>query len=186
MGIEKSADFFSEEQQNAFRLNYSSKSNIKFLTGYLEIDNDDIPDNYFDCVFSVSVLEHIPFESLQNTFKKIYKALKPGGGYSLNSYDLCRSLPQSIVEEVYNAHRLAGLEFMDAACTPKLDWTSPDICMEDPRTVLNWYMQQIKDNEKIANWPGNYGSILMAAKKPVEDSRTHGKTGFISKIFQSC
>lgn len=38
-----------------------------------------LPDNYFDYIFSVSVVEHVPTETLGDFFEDIYRILKPSG-----------------------------------------------------------------------------------------------------------
>jgi hypothetical protein len=37
------------------------------------------PDSYFDRIFSVSTLEHIPMENMLDVFKDMHRCLKPGG-----------------------------------------------------------------------------------------------------------
>ena len=41
--------------------------------------SDQLPDNYFDNLFSVSVIEHVPDEALTDFFKDCIRILKPGG-----------------------------------------------------------------------------------------------------------
>ncbi len=48
---------------------------------YIGSFNKHIPDNYFDLVFSISVLEHIPYEKelYKNILADMQRMLKPGG-----------------------------------------------------------------------------------------------------------
>lgn len=49
-------------------------------------ENKVIPTNYFDVVYSCSVLEHVPFEYIQPTIERIYSCLKIGG-FSIHAVD---------------------------------------------------------------------------------------------------
>lgn len=49
-------------------------------------ENKVLPTNYFDVVYSCSVLEHVPFECIQPTIEKIYSCLKIGG-FSIHAVD---------------------------------------------------------------------------------------------------
>lgn len=52
---------------------------VKFTLDYMGTFNPDIPDNYFDTVISISVMEHIPLEKLEDFFIDCARVLKPGG-----------------------------------------------------------------------------------------------------------
>ena len=56
-------------------------------SGYLGDFLPSISDASFDCIFSVSVLEHVPVEKVQDVCADMYRALKPGGRI-LHSIDL--------------------------------------------------------------------------------------------------
>jgi ubiquinone/menaquinone biosynthesis C-methylase UbiE len=61
---------------------------IKFVFDYMGNFNKELPDNYFDLVFSISTLEHVPLndtEAYGNILKDINRVLKPGS-YSLAHY----------------------------------------------------------------------------------------------------
>ena len=61
-----------------------------FLPAYIGSFDKDLPDSYFDLVFSISVVEHIneADDVLQNIVKDIDRVLKPGG-YNVHCID-CR------------------------------------------------------------------------------------------------
>ncbi|MBL8005896.1 MAG: methyltransferase domain-containing protein [Ignavibacteria bacterium] len=62
----------------------------KLVYDYMGNFNPELPDNYFDLVFSISTLEHVPlddFETYENIRKDINRVLKPGG-YSLHCIDV--------------------------------------------------------------------------------------------------
>ncbi|MGB3492753.1 MAG: methyltransferase domain-containing protein [Elainellaceae cyanobacterium] len=52
---------------------------VKILRSYLGEFNPEIPDQYFDVVFSISVIEHVPKPNLNDFFADCHRILKPGG-----------------------------------------------------------------------------------------------------------
>ncbi len=57
---------------------------------YMGNFNKDLPDDYFDIVFSVSALEHVPIDSVslfRNILQDINRVVKPGA-YSLHCFDV--------------------------------------------------------------------------------------------------
>lgn len=52
--------------------------NIKLFSDNL-VDNNPFPDNNFDYIFMVEVLEHIPPKDVENLLNVLKKILKPGG-----------------------------------------------------------------------------------------------------------
>ncbi|GAB4375944.1 MAG: hypothetical protein Kow00121_22290 [Elainellaceae cyanobacterium] len=52
---------------------------VKIVRSYMGDFDPEIPDNYFDIVFSISVIEHVPKERLIDCFADCYRILKPGG-----------------------------------------------------------------------------------------------------------
>lgn len=52
------------------------------------------PDNYFDRVFSVCVMEHLPSDVRKKVMTEVYRVLKPGGIVGMTmDYDINRSTP---------------------------------------------------------------------------------------------
>jgi len=51
---------------------------MPIVRGFMHEDRS-LPANYFDAVYSCSVIEHIPLEHLDATVKQIERVLKPGG-----------------------------------------------------------------------------------------------------------
>lgn len=68
MVLEKDLEWIREE--------YPS---VKFVKGLLGNNIKELPDNYFDMVCSVSVIEHIPLQSLNKAFEEFFRIIKPGG-----------------------------------------------------------------------------------------------------------
>lgn len=60
---------------------------VRVVESYLGDFSKELPEGYFDCVFSISVIEHIQFDVLENFFKDIERILKPGG-VTMHAIDL--------------------------------------------------------------------------------------------------
>jgi SAM-dependent methyltransferase len=60
---------------------------VKYVFEPMGKFDEKYPNGYFDCVFSVSTLEHIPYESRLDVFRDMNRCLKPGGR-QLHSIDL--------------------------------------------------------------------------------------------------
>jgi hypothetical protein len=52
---------------------------VRVAKTYLGEFSPELPDEYFDVVFSISVVEHIPFESYEKVIQDCVRVLKPGG-----------------------------------------------------------------------------------------------------------
>ena len=52
---------------------------ITTIKAYLGEFSEEIPSNYFDCVFSISVVEHVPNRQLDSFFLDLERILRPGG-----------------------------------------------------------------------------------------------------------
>ena len=63
-------------------------SEFKLIKDFIGSFNKEIPDNYFDLVFSISTIEHIPDDenTVVNVLEDIQRILKPGG-YSIHCID---------------------------------------------------------------------------------------------------
>lgn len=62
---------------------------FRLVKDYMGNFNPELPDDYFDLVFSVSALEHVPDKGpqlLADILKDLNRVLKPGG-YSLHCFD---------------------------------------------------------------------------------------------------
>jgi len=59
----------------------SSTDGFKLVQDYIGAFSNELPDNYFDGVFSVSVLEHVPEDeaTINSICDDIHRLLKPGG-----------------------------------------------------------------------------------------------------------
>jgi 2-polyprenyl-3-methyl-5-hydroxy-6-metoxy-1,4-benzoquinol methylase len=64
------------QEYHRFRRSYPK---VRIIREYFKKDSPALAGEVFDCIFSVSVLEHIPTEELQSLFDGIDQFLKPGG-----------------------------------------------------------------------------------------------------------
>jgi SAM-dependent methyltransferase len=60
---------------------------VKYVKKPMGFFDPEIPDNYFDCVFSVSTLEHIPEKLWPAVLKDMLRITKPGGRH-LHAIDI--------------------------------------------------------------------------------------------------
>lgn len=52
---------------------------VKIVLGYMGQNLKEVPSNYFDYVFSISVVEHVPTDKYADCFRDISRVLAPGG-----------------------------------------------------------------------------------------------------------
>jgi len=147
---------------------------VKFVTGLLGNSNPDLPDNYFDLVCSVSVIEHIPQEHLKSVFTDTFRILKPGGIVS-HSYDISYGRK---TKSVYDAYVESGFEFLKSKDRMTVFWEDwlgkfdkdriedifRKLMTENPMFVAEKFMWQIERNKRSS--PINYVTVLSAARKP--------------------
>ena len=70
-------------------------------------DDPRLPDGSFDCVFSISVLEHVPDDAMKSVARDVRRVLK-SGGVSSHSIDI---YPQSKKSQLWHAAiEAAGME----------------------------------------------------------------------------
>jgi ubiquinone/menaquinone biosynthesis C-methylase UbiE len=81
---------------------------VKFIKGLLGDNIKELPDNYFDMVCSVSVIEHIPLNALAGAFEVTFRILKPGG-IVCHSYDIYY---KQNTKPVFDAYENAGFKWL--------------------------------------------------------------------------
>ena len=154
---------------------------VKFVSGLLGSFLKELPDNYFDLVYSVSVIEHIPHEVLPSVFQDTYRILKPGGIVS-HSYDVYY---RQSTKEVFDAYEGAGFKWLKPKSTMNVFWedwlTKPNdemidelfdkIVFENPMEVAEKYMWQQDRNYRSA--PINFVTVLTGATKPIEKDNSN-------------
>jgi len=75
-GVESREDLWSRwGNREELKVKYPSVKYVFERVG----DGANIPLDYFDCIYSVSTLEHIPWDEMKRVFDHMCKMLKPGG-----------------------------------------------------------------------------------------------------------
>ncbi len=69
-----------------FKAGVPGRSRTTHVQALLGDGTYQIPDNHFDAIFSVSVLEHVPPDQIKNVAREMHRLLKPGG-VSIHSLD---------------------------------------------------------------------------------------------------
>lgn len=152
--------YFSEENECWNAEKYEGKgagpkdqaelSNINTVSTYLGGFGEELPNSYFDVVFSISVVEHVPNDVLPAFFDDIARVLKPGGS-SYHAIDLYlfdesrKNLDHAHdhgqrVELYQNAYR-TGESGMHWRETPKINRDlvfATDFATNSDRTMLLW------------------------------------------------
>lgn len=147
---------------------------VKFVNGLLGNDVKELPDNYFDLVCSVSVVEHIPHEVLEKVYSEIFRILKPGGivAHSYDVYYNQNTKPMFDAIEKNNFEWLKPKETMNVFWEEWLGITDKELTarmlkrliIENPMVVTEWFMWKTPREKRLT--PPNFFSVLIAAKKP--------------------
>lgn len=81
------------------------RQNTHFVRSLLGSFNSDVPDNYFDLVFSISALEHVPLDKRTAVYEDMFRIVRPGG-IIVHSIDMFRD--NRWAEEEYEYLKNAG------------------------------------------------------------------------------
>jgi hypothetical protein len=121
-----------------------------------------IPDGYFDCIMSVSVLEEVPIQTVEDILHGAARKLKPGG-YLIGTHDLLLPSASQRIPQYVAAHRLAGLDLgEEPPIQVDLQVDLTKLLLENPLAVMIWYqMNEPKDTRRY--W-GHYATIYTVAK----------------------
>lgn len=158
--------------------------NARFYGGYIGADSKQhLPNDYFDIVYSVSVIEHLPADALDEFFAEISRILKPNGVH-IHSYDRpwggdVSTMAASIIR--------TGFTFLQK---PRLfrfwkvdDVQLSNIVFEHPYVVLEHFSYAIPRNErKLHNW---VTVIVKASKNSSIREHTKGPhSGFKRRLLK--
>jgi len=101
------------------------RQSYKLVQDYMGNFNKELPDNYFDFVFSISALEHVPQDSttlFQNIIDDMNRVLKPGH-YNLHLFDII------LHKNHFWSNKFTNYIFDNVATAS--DWVSPDTMRAD-------------------------------------------------------
>lgn len=116
--------------------------NVKMIRSYFTDDCDDLTENTFDCIFSISVLEHIPTSEIPSIFRGIEKYSKPGA-YTIHNVDHIHLGHEADWSLQHLNSILAQLSLLDewTLLQGTIDW-DPDIFFLSPEGHLLWKGQR--------------------------------------------
>jgi cyclopropane fatty-acyl-phospholipid synthase-like methyltransferase len=114
---------------------------LKIIRAYFQDDISALMQNSFDCIYSISVLEHVHPPKLDNLFAGIKKFLSPGG-FSVHCIDHVvggntAELGEATVRQILS--RQAKLQ------NPQLD--EETILRETNKTIEEYYQKMLSDVE---------------------------------------
>lgn len=142
----------------------NKRTRARHVNGLMGAFLKDLPSNYFDIIFSISVLEHTDFPKLPSVFSDIRRCLKPGG-HSIHSFDL---FPQSAPAQEGVLEQIIVNSGMQFEQTPEgLSWdvTSKEnpVLLEPLKTVCEIYYKDLGDK-----FPPFYcfGTALIGSLRP--------------------
>jgi SAM-dependent methyltransferase len=146
-----------EEQHRAATSALSRTRVVRALLG----EDDGLPEQSFDMIVSVSVLEEVTVDTLRRILQRAYRLLKPGGIFA-SSCDL--QIANTAHFDAYvEAHRACGFE---SDPPPPSSVTMPEVqrlLLEAAPVVMCHY--QGADPEERTYW-GHFGTVFSVARRP--------------------
>ena len=144
---------------------YKKISGVKLVKAYMGEYSSDLPEEYFDIVFSISVVDQVNTANLPDFFKDIARILKPGGLciHAIDAYlgnsGYKKENPQIDTYRTVCKENGIPLEFIDE---PKIDATSVFSCWyasNSDMCIYNWN----KSVPEIVNVRNNCQSVSIKA-----------------------
>ncbi|MEZ6067401.1 MAG: class I SAM-dependent methyltransferase [Planctomycetaceae bacterium] len=136
---------------------HAEKHGYKVVDGLMgQFLKDQLPDNHFDCVFSVSALEHCPpkVEVVQAVIEDLDRVTKPGG---FNIHCLDYVIKRETIDQVPIVQQF----FFDRAayplCSPRIIWQDPDMFKLPAEIYARWKIPHAYEDVAIVDtcafWP---------------------------------
>ena len=96
---------------------------VKIVIGYMGQNLKEVPTNYFDYVFSISVIEHVMVQKYADCFRDIARVLAPGGR-TIHAIDLY------LYDDPDEGERATGLKtrldmYLNTPALAGLQWQDP-------------------------------------------------------------
>jgi SAM-dependent methyltransferase len=165
IGAADDRGFFSAEQ---LAKTQQRRPHTRFVSTLLGNFSLELPDNHFDMVSSISVLEHIPPKPIKTARQDMFHVLKPGG-CRVHSLDISPFTNEVRGKTILSALENCGFMFVEK---PRLEWQfSADlkeaILLEPLRIVYTYYGRVSGYSESLK--PLNhyhYGTVLIFVNKP--------------------
>ncbi|MFC1477157.1 class I SAM-dependent methyltransferase [candidate division KSB1 bacterium] len=124
-------------------------------------DNLSFPDNHFDRIFSISVIEHMTDEVIRGSVMEMERVLKPGGRLLL-TFDFHPEEDDSIIGFTENDIKMKVLN----ACALSVYGNEPDFLIPD----WEGYLQKVNRHFHTVNPNTSFGIVL---QKGVKNRKKH-------------
>lgn len=165
IGIDFTPTMVEKARANAQKMGLS---NVEFRLG--DIENMPVSDNMADVIVSNCVLNLVP--NKDGVFKEIFRALKPGGHFSISDIVIIGALPDALrLDAEMYAGCVAGAiqkhDYMDLIS--KNGFINISIQKEKPIIIPDDILKNYLDEEKLEAFKnGNTGifSVTVYAEKP--------------------
>jgi len=131
------------------KLNNKYKTNVDFKQE--SASELSFPDNYFDRVFSISVIEHMEDEVIENSITEMERVLKPGG-LLLLTFDYHPNEDKNIIGFTADDFISKVLQ----KCNLKIVGNDPDFIIND----WDKYIKEVNNYFKTINPNTSYGVVL--------------------------
>ncbi|HOK65214.1 MAG TPA: glycosyltransferase [Anaerohalosphaeraceae bacterium] len=153
------------------------KGRYKLVRDYMGNFNSELPDNYFDFVFSISTLEHVPEDPKihQNIRDDINRVLKPGG-YSFHLVDTIIR-PNGVWVHGQVKNFFFTQKTLNRWVEPQELINDPDLYTMSKSAYEKWWMPANHIPYESFGRPFSYQVLWQKAPKP----KPQGGTGQSSK-----
>lgn len=124
-------------------------------------EHSTLPDNYFDCICSVSVLEEVGLETVADVVGAAFDKLRPGG-LLIGTHDVRFEIADTRMPAYIDVQRATGFQIAHMPTMPALNpWRT---LVENCGSVMVWY--QGAEAEESRKYWGHFGTCFTVAQKP--------------------
>ena len=146
--------------------NVPTNINYRLVQDYMGSGNPGLPNAYFDAVFSISALEHVPeeIEIFKNILQDIDRVLKPGG-YSFHLFDIVLRSNKTVWMNAFVKYIYSNITTLNTFIPlDKVDYMDDIFIMSRPAYYKMWF----SITKKPYNEFGKPSSICVFWKKPIQ------------------
>lgn len=148
--------------ESKFNNALSARKNTKFIKGLLGSYSSELPENYFDFIFSISVLEHVPFKQLNDVYSDMFRILSPGG-------IIVHSIDGSSIRKAQQDFIFLKKAGFTLTFSPDMSkyLSGKNTTLFEPVDIVFKYYGGIKENmwDDPRNYNGHSATMLVVAKK---------------------
>jgi SAM-dependent methyltransferase len=166
--IDEGSDIgWDKGSREKFEASTRQRKHTHYIRGLMGNFIPELPDESFDLVFSISVIEHVPPGQKNNFYKDMFRILKPGGiiAHSIDIADefLGRAEFESILKAGFHMPKRPDLRIRVRA-----NEGNPTL-FEDLWTVFHGYLGLHRPDkwENLKKVQCHYPTILVFAQKPM-------------------